>query len=290
VSRPPAPVRALVACYPVAWRRRYGTEYTILLHDMFTGSPRRRWPGLLTNAIGGALDARLTSGRRTVMTRTPVGIAIWATALFVVGGLALQRISEQSGTGGTGGAAAQIDVAFGILVAAAIVALAAVVALALPAAVALIRGRDHGAWWPVAVPVAAVAVWFGLLPLARTMAAGHAVRSGPTLGAAAIVFGSGAGVVAVTAWAATRILGRVPAPAPARLRPIALTVATAGMAVTTLASAAWGALVWNARPVGMGAQGILSTPFVPNLILVVLAMALATAGGALATRRARTLA
>jgi nitrite reductase/ring-hydroxylating ferredoxin subunit len=52
-ARDPAIHRALLLCYPAAWRERYGDEFLALLADGRSG------PRSLLDALAGALDARL---------------------------------------------------------------------------------------------------------------------------------------------------------------------------------------------------------------------------------------
>jgi hypothetical protein len=56
-------VRALVACYPAGWRRRYGEEYAQLLYDLHV----HRCPALIVDSLRAVLrvdDFALRRGRR----------------------------------------------------------------------------------------------------------------------------------------------------------------------------------------------------------------------------------
>jgi hypothetical protein len=74
----------LVRCYPRHWRDRYGEELEALIVDMSGG----RRPSLRTqlNVLAGAARERLNAGG--------LGLVLWAWALFVLGGAAVQKSSE----------------------------------------------------------------------------------------------------------------------------------------------------------------------------------------------------
>ncbi len=281
----PLLVRALVACYPPAWRRRYGDEYAALLADTVAVTRPWRRVALILNALRGALDARLYPGGVPVLaSRSPMSVAIWATALFTIAGIGFQRMSEHvTGTG--------VDAAFAVVVVAATIALAAVVVAALPALVAMLRGRSSSAWRYVGVAVVAVATWFGVLAIGKAIARDRTVHSGLNLTGALVVIAAGIAVVAVVAWGAAATLRRVDEPGPDRLRPLSMTVLAAGMAATTLACLAWGIAVEHAHAsVTTGPSGgLLATPFLPSWIVIVVLMAGATLlAGSAARRQART--
>ena len=264
-------VRALVACYPAAWRRRYGDEYAQLLCDLRV----HRRPALIVDSLRGAVRAY---GGVLMASDSPMTMVVWAAGLFTVAGIGFAKLAEDF-TGNAGGM-------YALLVAAAAVALLALVAAAVPSAVALLRGRDAGAWKYVAVPVVGAVVWYGVLRLALAISAGRGVHSAPNVAGFVLIAVTGIAVVAATAWAAATVLQRVPAAQPARLRQVAVMTVAAGMAVATVAGVIWGLQVRSGDPAGFrGDHGILATPFVPSWIAVVVAMAAATAIGALATRR-----
>ena len=264
-------VRALVACYPAAWRRRYGDEYAQLLCDLRV----HRRPALIVDSLRGAVRAY---GGVLMASDSPMTMVVWAAGLFTVAGIGFAKLAEDF-TGNAGGM-------YALLVAAAAVALLALVAAAVPSAVALLRGRDAGAWKYVAVPVVGAVVWYGVLRLALAISAGRGAHSAPNVAGFVLIAVTGIAVVAATAWAAATVLQRVPAAQPARLRQVAVMTVAAGMAVATVAGVIWGLQVRSGDPAGFrGDHGILATPFVPSWIAVVVAMAAATAIGALATRR-----
>jgi hypothetical protein len=270
----PRLVRALLACYPASWRRRYGDEYAQLLCDLRI----HRHPRLIADSLRGALRAQLSPGGPLMSFRSPMTTAIWAAGLFTVAGIGFQKLSEDF----TGVA----SVVYALLVAAAAIALAALVAAAAPTAVALLRGRDAGARWYLAVPVAGAAAWYGILRLALLLSRGHGVHSAANLTGFALIAAAGIAVVAATAWAAGTVLRRVPADQPRRLRPAALLALAAGMAVTTVLALVWGLRVRASDPAAFhGDEGILATPFVPSWIGVLVLMAGATVLAAIAGRR-----
>jgi hypothetical protein len=266
-------VRALVACYPCGWRRRYGDEYAQLLCDLRI----HRRPKLIVDSLLGAVRAH---GGVLMASDSPMTIVVWAAGLFTVAGIGFAKLAEDF-TGHGGGM-------FTLLAAAAAVALLALVAAAAPSAVALLRDRDAGAWWYVAVPVAGAIVWYGVLRLALATLAGNRVHSAPNVTGFVLITVTGIAVVAATAWAAATVLRRVPAARPAPPRPVAMMTVAVGMAVATVAALIWGLQVRSGDPAGFrGDHGILATPFVPSWIAVVVALATATALAALATLAGR---
>jgi len=250
-------VRALVACYPAGWRRRYGDEYAQLLCDLRI----HRRPGLIADSLRGAVRAH---GGVLMRNAAPMTVAVWAAGLFTVAGIGFAKLAEDFAGAGR--------VAYAMMVLTAGVALLALVAAAAPSGLALLRGRDAGAWKYVAVPFAGAVLWFGVL--------GVALAIGGTPGFL-LLAAAGIVVVAATAWAAGVVLRRVPAEQPPLLRPIALTTLAAGMALATVA-----ALIWGLQVRSPGAQGFLATPFLPSWLGVVVALGAATGLAGVAGRRA----
>jgi hypothetical protein len=249
-------VRVLVACYPAGWRRRYGDEYAQLLCDLRI----HRRPALIADSLRGAVRAH---GGVLMRNAAPMTVAVWAAGLFTVAGIGFAKLAEDFAGAGRA--------AYAMMVLTAGVALLALVAAATPSGIALLRGRDAGAWKYVAVPFAAVALWFGVL--------GVALAISGTLGFLLLAV-AGIAVVAATAWAADTVLRRVPGDEPPRLRPVALTTVAAGMALATVAT-----LIWGLQVRSDGGSGFLATPFLPSWLGVVMAMAVAAALAGLAGRR-----
>jgi hypothetical protein len=274
VTGDPRLVRALVGCYPADWRRRYGSEYSQLLCDLRV----HRHPFLVLDSLRGAARAQLAPGGSPMSTRSPMTTAVWAVALFTVAGIGFQKLSED-----LAGVAAGVRA---VLVVAAVVALVSLVVAAAPTAVALLRGRDRKAWWYVAVPVVAGAVWFGVVQLAVGLSQPNDVRSGATRLAAVVVGIAGVGVVAGTAWAAATVLRRVAAPEPARLRPVALTILAVAMGAASVLALVWGLRVHATAPGAFsGDDGLVATPFVVSWVATVVLMAVAAVLAGVASRR-----
>jgi hypothetical protein len=259
----PWPVRALLACYPAGWRRRYGHEYAQLLCDL--GVVRR--PGVIFDSLRGAVRAH---GGVLVSTRSPMTTAVWAGGLFTVAGIGFQKLTEDFARVGGG--------AYPVVIVAAAIALLALVAASTPTAVTLLRNRGAGVGKYLLVPVVGAAVWYGVLRVALTVADGHGVHSAANIAAFVLIAVAGIAVVAATAWAVSVVLHRLPAKQPARLRPTALVVLAAGMAVTTVSAVIWGLRVQADDPSRFhGNEGILATSFVPSWLGAVAMMVVATA-------------
>lgn len=262
-------VRALVACYPPGWRRRYGDEYAQLLNDMRV----QRRPALIADSLRGA--ARAYGG---VLMDSSMTAVVWAAGLFTVAGAGFAKLAED--VAGRGGAM------YPPLVAATAIALLALVAAALPSAVALLHRGGAGSWKYVAIPLAGAVLWYGGLRLAMVISAGHGVHSGPNVAGFLLIAVAGIAVVAATAWVAAMVLRRVPASGSARLRGVAVMTLAAGMAVATVAALIWGLRLRSGDPAWFtGDNGILATPFPASWITVVAALAIATALAGVAARR-----
>lgn len=205
---------------------------------------------------------------------SPMTAVVWATGLFIAAGVAFTKLAEDF-TGRAG-------VPYALVVAGAAAALLAMAAAAAPTAVALAGGRGNGAGKYLAVPVVGALLWYGVLRLASSLAAGHGVHTAPTVAGFVLVAVAGIAVLAATAWAATAVLVPAPGQPPVRLRPVATTIVAAGMAVATVAAIIWGLQV---RSAGGGDHGLLATPFQPSWIGVVTALAAATVLASYGSRR-----
>ena len=283
MSDDPTLVRALLACYPSRWRRRYGDEYAALLHDHLDlripalGVDRRRSPrsDRCPPAPEGVVhvsypDNHRDLGDRRVHRRRH----------------RLPEADRRPGVRDRGDRHPAVGWSFNLLVIASLIALAAIVIAALPTAAAMVRGRANGAWPYVAVPFVAFAAWYGVLRLAFLLAAHHSVHSAPNIIAALIVIVAGLGVVAATAWAVSTVVARVPATASPRLRRAAIRALAAAMAATTAAGIVWGIAVHAADPSRFASRdGILASPFIPSWIAILVIMAVATALSVRAARR-----
>lgn len=271
MSDDPRLVRALVACYPAGWRRRYGDEYAQLLRDLRI----HRRPALIVDSLRGAVRAH---GGVLMAGNSPMTVLVWAAGLFTVAGIGFAKLAEDFAGDARG--------SYAVLVVASAVALLALIVAAIPSAVALVRGHDAGAWKYVAVPVVGGLLWYGVLRLALTIADGHGVHSAPNVAGFLLIAATGIGVVAATAWAAATVLRRAPGDGTARLRPAASLAVAGGMAVATIAALISGLQVRSGAPaVFHGEYGILATPFVPSWIAVVVALGAATVLSGLGARR-----
>src|SRR4051794_40494494 len=140
-------VRALVGCYPPAWRHRYGEEYAQLLRDLQV----HRRPRLVVDSLLGAARAH---GGALMSGRSPLSLPVWSAALFTAAGIGFAKLAEDfAGIAAT---------AHTVMVIASAVALLALATAAAPAAAVLVRGRTDDAWKYVAVPIVAAALWYGV--------------------------------------------------------------------------------------------------------------------------------
>jgi hypothetical protein len=264
----PRLVRALVACYPARWRRRYGDEYTQLLCDLRI----HRRPRLIADSLRGAVRAH---GGALMTSDSPMTRTVWAAGLFTVAGIGFAKLAED-----VTDRAADL---YTLVVAASAVALLALVAAAAPSAVALLKTRPAGVGRLLVVPATGVVAWFAALRLALALSRGHSAHAAATVSGFALIASTGIAVVAATAWSAATLLRRAPAPRPARLLTAALLTVAAGMAVATVAALLWGLRTRSADPAGV--EGFLTTPFLPSWIAVVAALAVATTLAAQAGHR-----
>jgi hypothetical protein len=291
VSRDPLWTRSLLACYPAAWRRRYGDEYVALLSDSLRHTSRARRAALVTDVLRGALDARLNVKGPPMADRAnaPTTTAIWATGLFTVAAGGFFKMIDDA----TLITASHQDTAVGwsllLLKVAAAIALLAMVVTALPTARAMLGGRAAGTFKFLTVPPIAAALWFGL---ARVLVDRHSANTTPDVVVVIAVSVGAVAVVAATAWSASTVLRRVPADSPPRLRPLSLRVLAVGMAATTLACLSWGLAVHSADPSGFSSRtdGLFARPFEPSWIVMLVLMAVAATIASVADVRQRAVA
>jgi hypothetical protein len=226
-------VRLLLHAYPRRWRERYGDEFLALLED-----EELTWR-VAVNIVGAGLGERLRA-----VGPPPVRV-LWAWSLFVVGGMAFQKTSEQWQAVVPGADHAVPTGAFDTVQAAAAVgsvAVLAAVALALPAYAADFRG---GGWQALRRPilVASTATVVAAVALVA-LALDHDI-------VAASVF-IASSLFSLFAWthAAARAAGRIQ---PLRLHEHLAHVVTATMVAMTLAAAVWFASVSRHAPNFVGA-------------------------------------
>lgn len=283
--------RSLLRWYPPAWRARYGDELEQLILESSRGRriPLRIW----ANVAGGGVRERLRASGLTgddvppgERSRAGALLVLCAWALFVVGGMIVQKSSEHWQRLVPSGSRGVPSVAFDTLVAVAAVAtivilagvacaVSALAALARSARVTELRRPLVRALWATVVSAAAtVALVIWAHRLTASQRDGRDLRYELGFAAWALVV-----VVCLATWTALAArVGRCLELAPGVLRLESwLAAATAcSMAVMTVATAVWwAALVSSAA----------SLPS-PPLGLAFALMLAATALGALGARRA----
>ncbi|WP_158273838.1 hypothetical protein [Micromonospora sp. RP3T] len=207
---------------------------------------------------------------------SPLALPVWSAALFTAAGIGFAKLTEDFSRIA---ATARIT-----MVIASAMALLALATAAAPVAAVLVRGRAGGAWRCLVVPLAAVALWYAVIRIV-----GHAVPTGPNIAAFAVIAVAGLGVLAATAWAATRISRQVPVAGSDRLRTVAVTAMAVGMAGATISALVWGLRVRTVdAAVFDGGQGLVATPFIPSWIAVLSVLCAATVLSGIAARRLLT--
>jgi hypothetical protein len=275
-------VRFAVHLFPVTWRERYGVEFGALL-DQTPADPR-----VVFDVLVAAVDAHLhpTGPRR----RWPLMIermrmcelivfASWV--VFVVAGLAFQRMTE--GAPFTGIAADQPAVAWTYLaiVAGAVLSLCAVIFASLPILLAIARMAIAARKWrPIVlltVPPAALTIWVAFTAL--LIAIGDPPADGVTR---VILFVAWVGTFILAAVASTVALSAAALDAEVdgafyrrAARPAMVTAIA--MVVVVLAIVAWGVAVAVVSPADFWSfDGMLSSSTPLTWLGIVIVMAGAT--------------
>jgi hypothetical protein len=286
--------RLLLRTYPPAWRARYGEELAALMSDT-SGQGRVPWRTWLDVALAGTRERLRAAGVAgdalppSARSRAGSILVLCAWALFVVGGLAVQRVSEHWQAATPAGDRAVPSAAFTALTVAAAIGTALMLAgaaCALPALTAFLRSggwtalcpRCLRAAWLTAAGAAAttgLVVWaHRLTPSARN---GH-----DTAYAVAFAAWGALMVACLAAWtlAAVTAAQRIDLPRPAlgRIAWLAAGV-SATMAAMTVATAVW----WSQLPAADPAAGAS-----PLMLCALLVMLTATALGIAGARRALT--
>lgn len=292
-GRQPRWIGVALRLFPDAWRTRYGTEFGALLEQTPTSfraifdilvaavdahvhptGPRRRWPLMIE---------RLRISELVVF-------ASWV--VFVVAGLAFQRMTE--GAPYTGIATGQPSVQWTYLavVAGAVLSLCAVIFASLPIALAIARTAIAARHWRhvglLAVPPAALAIWVGITAVLLTVAG-----TPPDGTARVALFLVWVGVFLLAAVASTVAVSAAALEADVDgafyRRAAAPALLTAGaMLVVVAAVLAWGvALAITAPSTFWGDEGILGGSTVLTWLGIVVVMAGATAVAIRAAIRAR---
>ncbi len=285
----------LLRLYPRPWRIRYGAELEELL--VASSGGRVSWRDGLDVAAGAfreRLRAAGLAGDPPPAERTRGGalLVLCAWALFVVGGVGVQKFSEHwQGAMPNGGHGVPFD-AFDVLIGGAAVGSALVVAGVLAALPALLRFlRDGG--WPlvrphlVAASVLTVCAGAGVAGLALWA---HGL-TGPQRNGSDAAYTAVAVLVAlllaacVLAWTAAAVAcGRRLHLTHGTLRleaMLAVGVVAAMAAMTAATAVWWAALARSADPAFFGGSAVA-----PQLVVATLLMLAATLSGALGARQA----
>jgi hypothetical protein len=291
---------ALLALYPAAWRRRYGNELDALIVDMHADGRDTGWR-VRADVLRAAARERLGGGHRGEPSRRIRGgasLVLWAWAVFVLAGAIVAKTSEHWQRALSGHPASTAEIAFGgltVVAVAAAVLVAAGIAMTLPAAMRFLR--DGG--WPrvrsralvaAALTVAAVAATTALVAWAHRLTVfdrnGHDdLYAGAFLCWAAL---ASAVVLAWTAVAAGIARGLRCGRAVLRAHALLAPAVTVLMAVMTVATAVWWAIVGrhSAAALTGGSAAAQPSAIVPQLVVAGALMLIATTMAAVGAARA----
>lgn len=288
----------LLLLYPRAWRARYGQELQHVIAQT-TAAGRSPWRTAVDVARAAAMVRAQALGivgaGVTRQDRTTGGcvLVLWAWAVFVVAGAAVQKASEHWQGAVPAGDRALPTAAFATFVTAAavggVVVLGGIV-VTLPRVVAMLAG---GGWPQIRGPVLraagltlVAAVWtLGLALWAHRLGSvarngGNPLYGGAFVGWALSVAVSLAAWTTVASLIARHIgLGRRLLVAEALLA----AAATGAMAVMSVAAVVWWRSVGDVAP-GVFAGGSAATPMTAAAVLMAGAMCLGIAGSARAMR------
>jgi hypothetical protein len=298
--RPNPGPTTLLALYPAAWRQRYGDELDALIVDMHADG-RDTGGRVRADVLRAATRERLRGGHRgepSPRIRGGSSLVLWAWALFVLAGAIVAKTSEhwQRGVSGQPGSIARV--AFGGLTAVAVTAavlVAAGIALALPGATRFLR--EGG--WPrirsralIAATLTVVAVPATVVLVAWAHRLTGLDRSGhDDLYAGAFLCWAALVAAALLAWTAVATgiargmqCGRAVLRAQALLAPAVAIL----MAVMTVATVAWWAILGRDSPAALtgGSAAAHGSAFVPQLVVAAALMLIATTIAALGAARA----
>jgi hypothetical protein len=253
--------RALVRCYPRAWRARYGAELEALLDEH--GVDLRT----TLDVLAGALDARLAGGAPADARMPLVGV-LWAGAIFCAAGLGFQRMVEYEDFAHAAGRHPAVAAGLDAVVAGAVIAGLAALAAALVLAPALVRAIRcaRGLAGPLASCLAGIAamVLAGALLVAYARLAAprppHDARTVAAVSAWAVATASAGSLAVAGAGRALRRLELAPRELRRALR--CAWAATAGIALAAAGLAIWGLALRAGAPhlFSLGDGGVLATP------------------------------
>lgn len=270
-------VALLVACYPRAWRDRYGEE----LADLVAASARRgRLPvRVCLDVVRGALREHVRgAGGPEARARSGVALTLWAWAIFVVAGVATQKHAEHW-QDAVAGSRTLPGAAFGALVVAAVVAgllVVAGIAAAFPAAVGLLgtRALRSRARVALALTATAAASLPAIVVWAHTLDA-PARNGGDHAYAVAVACWAVLAAAALLAWTSVAAaVARHAALGPGTLRLEARLAAAVSAAMAAMTAAT---ITWQVAT-GFGS--------IAEAVMLVAVMSTATAMGAAGAHRA----
>ncbi|MGI8714165.1 MAG: hypothetical protein ACR2NR_13510 [Solirubrobacteraceae bacterium] len=295
-------VGRLIRCYPAGWRARFGEELEALILEMSDG-PRVPWRIRADVARAGGRErlrgAGLAGdGTPELHARAGATAVLWAWALFVLGGAAVQKATEHWQQAMPAGPHPATTATFTILIAGAAVAGLLVLAglgMALPSLIAhlraagwrVIRGRVLAAGLMTALLLAvtlALAAWaHGLTARDRN---GHDTAYAIAwIGWALLGAGTLLAWTAVAAAVARGLRLRVPT---IRVQAWLATGVAVLMAVMAGATLVWWVVVAGVAPAALtgGPAGGHASALVPQLIVGAALMLVATVVGATGAQRA----
>jgi hypothetical protein len=290
----------LLALYPAAWRRRYGDELDALIVDMHADGRDTGWR-VHVDVLRAAARERLRGDHRGEPSRRIRGgasLVLWAWAVFVLAGAIVAKTTEHWQQSLSGHPASIAKVAFAGLTVAAVTAavlVAAGITLTLPAARRFLR---QGGWSRIrlrtliaaALTVAAVAATVTLVAWAHRLTVldrnGHDhLYAGAFLCWAALV---AAMVLAWTAVATAIVRGLRCGRAVLRAQALLAPAVAILMAVMTVATVAWWALVGHDSPAALtgGPAAVQTSAIIPQLVVAGGLMLTATTIAAVGAARA----
>jgi hypothetical protein len=292
-----------VRCYPPDWRARYGDELAALILDM-SGDRRVPWRICADVATAGARERRRAAGLADGGTpearvRGGVLLVLWASALFALAGMIVQKTSEHWQDAMPAGAHTSATLAFGVLLMGAAIGasglMLAGIASAAPSALRFVR---EDGWSPVrrhvlraaVMTLIMVAATAGLVVWADGLSA-HARAGHDSAYAVAFVAWALLGAGTVLTWTAaaakTASCLRL-TPSTLRTHARLASAVSLAMGVMTAATVTWWASVAYVAPAALtgGSPGGHPPALVPQLIVAAAMMLLATGLGAAGARRA----
>jgi hypothetical protein len=295
--------RRLLGLYPRAWRARYGEELEALIVES-SGGDRVPWRTRIDVIVAAgrehARELRSGGRDRPAGDRARSGglLVLWAWAMFVCAGVAVQKISEHW-QGATPSASRWLpSTAFDCLLAAAAVgsalALAGLAAL-LPSVASFLRSGGlrqvrgtvvRSTLLTLATAVAGV----GVVIWAHRLSAADRTGRDAAYGAAVVVLALLA-ASCLASWVATAsaVAHRLELSGTTlRVEALIAAAITLSMAAMTVATAVWWHGLVHAAPWFFADRrpGTPSAAFPPQLVIATAAMAIATALGAVGARRA----